>query len=304
MVTATVISAQDALRLRGTHPFGEACADGSTEKLEEDGEHKSCIPLPKSGAPNSAAPQVGLMDLSYHGLYKEYNLRRSRSKTGSPRPGGKVDSTVVATGKRGRSDNNIESTSGEVAAKKMKIDDEVKNPKVSEEAKLKKAEEAMEVEESLGDVEMRECEELQGGVLLKQEAGNDPSEEVAATPRGSPLQPKLSVSRSRKKKKVGAAKKTENLERASTVCALCMKRDSEVNLGFLFGPYKLPQVKEVKKGEKLEGEEKVEASELGGRKSSLWVHESCAVWAPGVCLVGGELLGLHDAVNDGEKLVS
>ena len=44
-------------------------------------------------------------------------------------------------------------------------------------------EEAMEVEESLGGIEMRECEELQGVQLSKEGAASDPSKEVAELPR-------------------------------------------------------------------------------------------------------------------------
>jgi len=302
-VTATIISAQDAARLKGTHSSGMACADVNKHKSGMATEGGLSAPPSEQVASTSSATQVGLLDLNYHGSHKEYNLRRSRSKTGSPRPGGKADSTAAVTGKRTRSDDDTESTPDEVAAKKMKVDEVEKlvdEGEVLEEVKI-----VMEENASLRDEEIRECKESQGEALKEEPASKPPEEEVT-TPKVSPPKRKSSVTlnmRSRKKQKVGAAKKRENLERASTVCALCMKRDSELNLGFLYGPYKQLQVKEVKEVGKSE-EEKVEASKPADQKRLLWVHESCAVWAPGVCLVGGKLLGLHDAVNDGEKLVS
>ena len=45
------------------------------------------------------------------------------------------------------------------------------------------AEEAMEVEESLRGIEMRECDELQRVELSKEGAASDPSKEVAELPR-------------------------------------------------------------------------------------------------------------------------
>ena len=37
--------------------------------------------------------------------------------------------------------------------------------------------------------------------------------------------------------------------------------------------------------------------------SELWVHEGCACWAPGVCLVGSELHGLAEAVKNAKDMV-
>lgn len=37
--------------------------------------------------------------------------------------------------------------------------------------------------------------------------------------------------------------------------------------------------------------------------AELWVHSVCAIWAPGVCLVGAELKGLKEAMEEGNKMV-
>lgn len=102
---------------------------------------------------------------------------------------------------------------------------------------------------------------------------------------------KRSISRS--KKKVSASKllahSSMNIE-----CCLCHKKDSELNLGFLFGPYKLSLVQDT-------AEENQDDSAKGSNDA--WLHEECAVWTPGVCLVGGQLMGYQEAIFEAEKMV-
>ena len=100
---------------------------------------------------------------------------------------------------------------------------------------------------------------------------------------------------SRSKKKVSAS---NVMSRSSSkiACCLCHKLDSELNLGFLFGPYKL---KAAPASPSTEKDSVTEKSEEG----ALWIHEDCAVWTPGVCLVGGQLLGLQEAMNEADKMV-
>lgn len=92
-------------------------------------------------------------------------------------------------------------------------------------------------------------------------------------------------SSSRSKKKLSASNASSHSS-VTAVCCLCHKKDSELNLGFLFGPYKratdnLPE----------------------NNSGNIWIHEGCAVWTPGVCLVGAQLIGLQEAVSEAEKLV-
>ena len=35
-----------------------------------------------------------------------------------------------------------------------------------------------------------------------------------------------------------------------------------------------------------------------------WVHCLCAIWTPGVCLVGSEVKGLEEAIEEGKTMVS
>ena len=38
-------------------------------------------------------------------------------------------------------------------------------------------------------------------------------------------------------------------------------------------------------------------------KLEVWFHESCLIWAPGVCLVPPRLVGLDEAVSDSQQVV-
>lgn len=38
-------------------------------------------------------------------------------------------------------------------------------------------------------------------------------------------------------------------------------------------------------------------------KIEVWFHESCVIWAPGVCLVPPRLVGLDEAVSDSQQVV-
>ena len=87
-------------------------------------------------------------------------------------------------------------------------------------------------------------------------------------------------------------------------CCLCSQGSSQDQLGFLYGPYKSQTDDCLSVGSKRtrddtdndSGDEKQVAPEL-------WVHEGCACWAPGVCLVGNELHGLAEAVKNAKDLV-
>lgn len=39
-------------------------------------------------------------------------------------------------------------------------------------------------------------------------------------------------------------------------------------------------------------------------KIEVWFHESCLIWAPGVCLVPPRLVGLDEAVSDSQQVVT
>lgn len=268
---------------------GNVLDKGVTAKINKasSADRSPSVPSSELEGFDDASVSAVFVDANYHVMFKEYNLRRSRSLTNSPRPVGKnklkPDSSCKSTGtapdKRLRSDDLV---GDESAAKKVKIEDS---------------------QTVVVNIEPQK---------EREEEGEKEKEPSASSTKSSPTKRKPSLSqsvRSRKKQKVGATKKTEASDGGVVVCALCLRRDSESNLGFLYGPYK-PQVDERELRWKVDSENHGgggggDGGGGGGENkvSSLWVHEDCAVWAPGVCLVGGKLLGLHDAVADGVNLV-
>ena len=38
-------------------------------------------------------------------------------------------------------------------------------------------------------------------------------------------------------------------------------------------------------------------------KIEVWFHETCLIWAPGVCLIPPRLIGLDEAVSDSQQVV-
>ena len=82
------------------------------------------------------------------------------------------------------------------------------------------------------------------------------------------------------------------------LCAFCHQRGGAMNLGFLYGPYMFDPVS-------ITNNDHIDANKDSTRdhQRELWVHEDCAVWAPGVCLVGDQLIGLQEAIVDGDHMV-
>ena len=84
--------------------------------------------------------------------------------------------------------------------------------------------------------------------------------------------------------------------RSQLLCGLCKLKGGVSNLGFLFGPYFY----------RLETDSNADSGSTSNSGSSveIWLHEDCAVWAPGICLVGRELQGLKEALGDANKMVN
>ena len=80
--------------------------------------------------------------------------------------------------------------------------------------------------------------------------------------------------------------------RSQLTCTLCKLKGGVSSLGFLFGPYFCHTETDC-------NDECITASD----NTEVWLHEDCAVWAPGVCLVGRELQGLREALDDASKMV-
>ena len=86
------------------------------------------------------------------------------------------------------------------------------------------------------------------------------------------------------------------LDKKAIVCTLCSKPGNFAVLGPLFGPYKIfvdkasNDVKEVR-GQKAE------------KMLNVRLHRDCAVWTPGLCFVGSDLVGMGRALTDAAKKV-
>lgn len=87
------------------------------------------------------------------------------------------------------------------------------------------------------------------------------------------------------------------LDKKAIVCTLCCKAGNFAVLGPLFGPYKV----HVEKASN-------EAKDLRGQKAEkllhVRLHSDCAIWTPGLCFVGSDLVGVGRALNDAAKMVN
>lgn len=122
-------------------------------------------------------------------------------------------------------------------------------------------------------------------------------------------------SRKRQQPAVSEQNKDENVGEA-LLCALCRHKANIANLGFLFGPYQQKEVSAsgIEKGESADSSStgnnvvnaKLTDSVSANQEAStvsFWVHEDCVVWAPGVCLVNNQLMGLEEAVKEAKTMV-
>ena len=122
-------------------------------------------------------------------------------------------------------------------------------------------------------------------------------------------------SRKRQQPAVSEQNKDENVGEM-LLCALCRYKANIANLGFLFGPYeqKGENVSSIEKGESVDSSsagnnvvnKKLVDSVSANQEAStvsFWVHEDCVVWAPGVCLVNNQLMGLEEAVKEAKTMV-
>ena len=235
--------------------------------------------LSPHSAEEGSTSQV-FVDSNYRVMYKEYNLRKTRGilntvKTSDTSKTAENES-MISLEKRERSPDKSEENQ---AAKRLKIEDT--------------------------KMETSGPEPAQAKTGIKQQQNLEQNLPLVTSPRKHGVVRKPSFSQGkkiRKKQQVSAVQKTESKEYLDqmVVCALCSRKDSSNNLGFLYGPYKQP----VKQKDEIAKEEGgADNTRLVEEDNSLWVHEDCAVWSPGVCIVSGKLLGLHEAVADSKKLV-
>ena len=239
------------------------------------------------------APQVSLddetgvfVDANYHVMYKEYNLRRSKTFLTTV---GKEDTGTAKDTPEKRQRSPTGSDGEQAAMKKFKSDKDMiveKKPIVTKEALVD-----------------------ENNKVNREKTSEDKAK--TSTPKtGKIRKPSLSQSKKSHRKKQAAVRASgtdPSQEEVEMVCCLCSRKDSYKNLGFLYGPYKPTPTNE----DRLKSPDTTTVTAGGGEEGgggtdavSLWVHDECAVWAPGVCIVKGKLLGLHEAADDGKKLVS
>lgn len=220
------------------------------------------------------------VDANFHVLYKEYNLRRSKTFLTDVKPPDKVI-TEELEARKGMGEKREGSFEEVSEAKRFKTSGDV--------ARLEK-------EGQVGEDGTLAATTAASAGELKKPRISSP------TKRGR--KPSLSQSKKLHRQKQAAGLNEKQRSMHSALCCLCHRKDSASNLGFLYGPYK-PIMEEDR--EKSHGGGSAVGAEVqagGGVADQLaWVHEDCAVWTPGVCLVKGKLLGLHEAIADSRALV-
>ncbi|KAI8435622.1 hypothetical protein MSG28_003889 [Choristoneura fumiferana] len=73
---------------------------------------------------------------------------------------------------------------------------------------------------------------------------------------------------------------------ATWLCAFCERGPHAAGLGDLFGPYPLD----------TDCDEALDEASRRRAEGAAWLHEACAVWAPGLLAAGARLWGLAGAV--------
>ena len=89
----------------------------------------------------------------------------------------------------------------------------------------------------------------------------------------------------------------KSLDKKAIVCTLCSKPGNFAVLGPLFGPYKIPVNTTNHDGKEARGQ-KTEKTLI------VRLHKDCAIWAPGLCFVGSDLLGTGRMITHAAKQVS
>lgn len=123
------------------------------------------------------------------------------------------------------------------------------------------------------------------------------------------------VKRSKKRRQLAVVEQNSHESGGETVlCVLCRQRANIGDLGFLFGPYEQKgvcaasgnQAEMMNLNSNIVDTKLVDPSVSPNQEApsvSFWAHEDCVVWAPGVCLVNNQLMGLEEAVSDATKMV-
>ena len=223
-------------------------------------------------------------------MFKEYNLRRSRGP--SPLEGSPPKKLKDSTGIR-----NLNSSSQRTKSSKRERSQEAELSPKTKRARLHEANGSDETCNELSKLSSKSDESQPELMVVSDENQMEIKKDDKKGRAKSSQRRKASVQRRKSQshkrpqpvahEQIGSENESEDL-----LCAFCHQRDGAMNLGFLYGPYKFNH------SSKDSGKDVVV-----NHPKELWVHEDCAVWAPGVCIVGGQLIGLQEAAADGDKMV-
>ncbi len=248
---------------------GDHCSKQSVKKIDVDTQAE----LKKTNVTHKSPPRLEYFNADL--MFKEYNLRQSTaSRDGSPLK--RLQESVESH------DNSCESSKPGKRERSPQSD----VPSVHKKVKIDKIIGSQENE----DVSI--CSHDHQPLSLE-----IPTKNAVHSTKGRSLRRKASVQRrkswSHQRSQLHGMSQEHTCE--DLLCAFCHQRGGAMNLGFLYGPYKFDPVS-------ITNDDQINASTRDHQRE-LWVHEDCAVWAPGVCLVGDHLIGLQEAIVDGDHMV-
>ena len=269
---------------------GVQCVPNKAEVLSNKVEKtdKKEEPPNRSGATVSSESAFPLFLKFFNAdlMFKEYNLRPTRGASlvqGSP-PKKLKGSTGVKNAERNKSSKHERSQ-------------EAEQPPEVKRARLHETNGSDEVSQELSKLLSTSDDSQPEPMAVSDENQTDQQQDGKKGKTKSFQRRKVSVQRRKSQSHkrpqpvvqegISSGNKAEDL-----LCAFCHQRDGAMNLGFLYGPYKFNH-SNMDSGKDI----------IPNHPKELWVHEDCAVWAPGVCIVGGQLIGLQEAAADGDKMV-
>ena len=86
------------------------------------------------------------------------------------------------------------------------------------------------------------------------------------------------------------------LDRKGIKCTLCCKPGNFAVLGPLYGPYKILVDRTNHDGKEIRGQK-------AEKTLNVRLHKDCAIWAPGLCFVGSDLIGTGRMLSNASKKV-
>ena len=250
-------------------------------------QHDAEAELKKANTTRKSPPRLEYFNADL--MFKEYNLRHSGGT--ASRDGSSLKQLQESAGNHGRS--SCESSKPSKRERSLELDISSVHKKVKVDIiKGNQENEAASISNEMS----HDNEPLPSENLSKYDVKGKSKPSVR---RKASLQRRKSRSHKRPQLHGVEAVVSEEHTCEDLLCAFCHQRGGAMNLGFLYGPYKFDPVSVVN-GIPIDANK----GSTKDNQRELWVHEDCAVWAPGVCLVGDQLIGLGEAVADGDNMVT